>query len=174
MMGGHKHEELLDLLSSLLNKSYKARRAINMGWSFFWISSKRSTFDAKLLITLDCSNAARAQKRHELLGVSNFHVWHTNLKVPKSGFIFLSYVRVLIVTGPAHAHSNHVNIARALHRKERAHMHRHAGSFLGKVVIKHAPYRENRNDLADFREILHIYFQENLFCLLYTGEGTAN
>jgi hypothetical protein len=110
-----------------LNKSYKARRATNIVCSFLCISSKSANFDAKLLIMLDCSNAARAQRKPKQPGVSNFHVWHTNLKVTKSCFIFLSCVRVQIETGSAYAHSNHPNTARALHRDERAHMHKHAG-----------------------------------------------
>jgi len=103
----------------------------------------------------DCSNAARTQRQHKLPGVSNFHVWNTNLKVTKSGFIFLSYVRVQTETGPAHAYSNHANTACATQGR-RAHMHRYAGSFLGRAIIKHVPCKENRNDLADFRETLHV------------------
>lgn len=80
---------------------------------------------------LGCSNAARAQRKYKLPGVSNFHVWHKNLKVTKYGFILLSYVRVQTQTGPA----------RAPHRDERAHVHIYAGSFLGRVIIKHVPFK---------------------------------
>jgi len=118
-----------------LNKSYKARRATKMGCSFLWISSKSATFNAKLFIMLNCSNASRTQRKHKLPAVSNFHVWQSNLKVTKPGFIFLTYVRVQTETGPAHAQSNHANTARGLHRDERAHMHRYAGSFLRRVII---------------------------------------
>jgi hypothetical protein len=92
---------------------------------------------------LDSSNAASAKRKYKLPGESNLRVWHTNLKDTKAGSIFLSYVRVQTETGPAHAHSNHANTAPALYKDETTHMHRYAGSFLGKVVIKHVRYREN-------------------------------